>query len=180
MTNKRLKAKALPIPKNRDEADQFLHDIGDLQRQVTRIKTAMDDQIIEIKRGFEDEALPINQEIDEKFAALHSWAENNRETLLKGKGKSLHLGSGALGWRKNPPKVSLSKVAEVIKAIKQLGHTHFLRTKEEVNKDAMLVDVESQALADSIKGVKIVQSEDFFAKPFETQMERVETVKKAA
>lgn len=177
---KRLKTKALPTPRTRAEAEELLHQIGIHQREVARINSDMNDDLSEIKRRYEEQAQPHNDTIAQQFQAVHAFCEANRDDLLTGKLKSARMATGEIGWRTTPPKVMINKVAQVIEAIKALGHKQFLRTKEEINKDAMLADEESRALAGSIKGITIKQTEEFFARPFESDIEQAETVSIAA
>ena len=46
----------------------------------------------------------------------------------------------------------------------------FIRTKEEINKEAILDEPEVVA---SVKGISITQKEDFVIVPFETELESV-------
>lgn len=168
----RKKTTALPVPKTTEEAEQLLADIGRAQRQVSTIGNRMNDRLLKIKQEFEEGAKPLNEEIEQKFAALHAWAESNKETLLKGKAKTAKLATGELSWRTTPASVSLSKVEVVLIALKQRGLTQFIRSKDEVNKDAILADPEK---VKDIKGIKITKKEEFVAKPYESEIERVET-----
>ncbi len=174
----RIKTTALDTPQSREDAEAFLLRIGALQREVKRVEAAMNDELAEIKARYGTQAQPMNDELREKFVALHAWAEANRADILDGRSKTAKLTTGELSWRTAPPKVGLRNVAGVIDALKKLRLTQFIRTKEEVNKEAILADQESRELASGVAGVSITQQEEFIAKPFETELEVVETVKK--
>jgi len=176
----RIKAKSLPTPQTREEAEALLLRIGALQNAAARIEADMNDALATLKAQYEAEAAPINQEMQEKFQALHAWAEANRETLLKGDAKTAKLATGEIAWRTTPPKVSVRGVKQVIETLKKLGLKQFIRIKEEINKEAILADAESRQLAGEISGITITQQEEFIAKPFETELEVVEPCKKAA
>lgn len=174
----RIKTAAIPVPQTRDEAEAYLLRIGALQRDVKRIESDMNDELAVIKERFEKLAQPLNDELREKFVALHAWAEANRGDLLKGDSKTAKLATGELAWRTTPPKVGLRNVGGVLEALKKLKLTQFIRTKDEVNKEAILADQESRELASGVAGITITQQEEFIAKPFETDLEVIETVHK--
>jgi phage host-nuclease inhibitor protein Gam len=173
----RIKTNAIEAPASQEEAEQLLSEIGKLQRRVTKVEANMNDKLAVIKDEFEKRAQPLNDEITGKFQALHAWAEANKGSLLKGKLKTVKLSSGELSWRTSPPSVRITGVATVIKNLKALGLTEFVRTKDEVNKEAILND---QERVEGVKGISITQKEEFVAKPFESEIERAEPVKKKA
>ena len=70
-------------------------------------------------------------------------------------------------WRFRPPKVAIRGTDAVLEQIKRGGKRFgaFLRTKEEINKDAMQADPE---VAREIRGVTIKsEGEDFVIEPAE-------------
>lgn len=181
MAKKRMKTKAAPIaiPRDQAEAEKLLADIGRLQRQVGRVEHDMNDALAAVKDKFEKAAQPLNEQIETKFQALHIWAEAHRDELLKGKAKTARLATGELQWRMTPPAVKIPrKITEaVIANLKTLGLGDLVRTKEEINKEAILADPKR---VDGVRGITIEQHEEFVAKPFESEIEKVEPVKKAA
>lgn len=174
----RIKAKAIATPKTREAAEQLLGQIGSLQRAVAVINAKMNDELAAIKEAFEAEASPLNAEIEQQFQAVQAWAESHRDELLKGRAKTAKLSTGEISWRTTPPAVSVRGKPAVIAACKQLGLVQFIRTVEDVDKSAMLATEESRASAQAINGVTISQKEEFIAKPFESEIERVATVKR--
>lgn len=173
----RIKTNALPVPASQSEAETLLEEIGLLQRQVARIETEMNDALAEVKARHEEAARPLNEEIEAKFQALHAWAEANRAELLRKGGKTAKLATGEVSWRTTPPSVSIRQPNVVIETLKRLGLSDLVRTKEEVNKEGILADPKR---VEGIAGISISQREEFVAKPFESQIERAEPVKKVA
>ena len=171
-----IKADAIEPVAHEKEAEAFLLRIGNLQREVERLNADMNDEISLIRKRYEQKAIKLNDEIQEKFSRLHVWAEANKATLLKGKSKTAKLATGELSWRTPPPSVSVRKEDEVVVALKAAGMSDFVRIKETVNKDAILSSDENKARASSIKGISIKQTEQFVAKPHTSEIERVETV----
>lgn len=71
-------------------------------------------------------------------------------------------------WRQRPPSVSVRGTDSVIEHLHKLGFEEFIRTKEEVNKEAMLLNPER---AKTVNGVTIKTGvEDFVITPFEQEV----------
>ncbi|MDF1566227.1 MAG: host-nuclease inhibitor Gam family protein [Deltaproteobacteria bacterium] len=168
-TARKLKAPEIDTPQTLEAAEEALGELGRLQRQVDEIQRRMNDKLAKIKEEHEAKAAPLTEELERLFKGLQAWAEAHKTSLLQGKEKTVRLGTGELGWRTSPPSVSLSKIGVVIEALKLHGLERFLRTKQEVNKDAILADPEA---VEGIKGISVGQAEAFWAKPYESQIER--------
>ena len=71
-------------------------------------------------------------------------------------------------WRQRPPSVAVRGADAVIAALKKLGLSRFVRTKEEVNKEAILNDAEAVR---GVGGISINSGvEDFVITPFEAEV----------
>ncbi|GAA4650815.1 host-nuclease inhibitor Gam family protein [Kistimonas scapharcae] len=170
----RIKTTSLPVPTTREQAEQLLHDIGRLQRQVATIETAMNDRLSDVKRTFEDQVKPLNQGIDEAFEGLRIYCEANRDQLCKGNSKTVTLATGKVFWRKTPPRVTVRGMDIVLETLKKLRLKRAIRTKEEVNKEAILLEPEKYT---AIPGINITSREEFGVEPFESEIEKAVTVK---
>lgn len=159
----------LPVPQSRDEAAEAIVAVGIAQREIARIEADMNDQLAVLKERAEQAAQPLRELVKGRTEGLKVWAEANRDALTGGgKVKFADLGTGKVSWRLRPASVRLSKVEQVIEAIKKLGFTQFIRAKEEVNKEAMLADADRARL---IAGVAIgTAGEDFIVEPFEASI----------
>ena len=159
----------LPVPQNRDDASETLRMIGETNRQIARIEADMNDKIAMLKDQAEKLASPLKDQVVARTEGLKVWAEANRDSLTNGgKVKFADLGTGKIRWRLRPASVRITGVDRVIEAIKKLGFAAFLRTKEEVNKEAMLADPEKARM---IAGISIgSEGEDFIAEPFEAEI----------
>lgn len=62
----------------------------------------------------------------------------------------------------------MKNVAALLKLLKKKGLDRFVRTKQEINKQALLAEEE---VAATLSGVKISQREEFFIKPEEAKGE---------
>jgi len=170
----RIKAPEIPVPQTLAEAEDVLGRIGQLQRQVQVLEAQMNESLAEIKGAHEALAAPLVEGIEKDFMALQAWAEANRSTLLARDRKSTRVATGELGWRRTPPAVRITKLAAVVAALKKLGLGRYVRVKEEVDKEAIRREPEP---VESIKGISITQQEEFWVKPFESQIERARSSK---
>lgn len=168
-TATRIKAPALvtAVPQSRDDAARDIRAIGDLQRERTRLETAMNDEIAVITARYQPEIDTLRNRVQAVSAGVQTWCEAHRAELLKGDAKTANLVTGEVQWRQRPPSVAIRGLDAVIETLKRLGLGRFVRTKEEPNKEAMLN--EPQAVA-GVAGISIVTGvEDFVITPFEQE-----------
>lgn len=173
MTNK-VQGKTRPAnfvaASSKEEAEQLIKQIGEARRDVLRIEADMNDKVAQIKHDHEQLAEPIKEQIGELLAAVQVYAEANRDNLTRGgKSKSVQLATGELVWRTLPPKVTIRNKQRVMGSCHTLGLNRFIRTSEEINKDAMLAEPE---VAQQIAGVTIASAgETFSVDPYELEIE---------
>ena len=174
MSKKKIKTAAAdyPVPQNKDQVVEAIAEIGRRQRERDRIQSEMNDELAEIKQSHEEKAAPHASAISALTKGVHIWCEANRDDLTKnGKVKYAELATGKINWRAKPPKVSLKKVEEVITRLKELKLKQFIRSKEEVDKEAILKNPEK---VEGVKGITVKSDgEDFVITPFETELEEV-------
>lgn len=158
------------VAANRDQADESVRVIGELQRKRETIQTEMNGKLAALKAEFEAQAAPVNEALKAMIYGVQVWAEANRGELTKNGSKTVKLGNGELRWRMRPKSVTVRGVQAVIEALKRLNLKRFIRTKEEVNKEAILAEPEA---VQDVKGITIDQGEDFVIVPFATELEEV-------
>ncbi len=174
MTKKKIKAAAIDVPATREEAEQVLADIGRLQRTIGTIQNRMNDVLARVKARYESQAKEPAAELERQFARLHAWAEAHRAELLVDGSKTARLATGELSWRTSPPSVRITDAESVIERLKEKGLHRFVRTKEEVNRELILATPETVS---NVTGISITQREEFIAKPFEEQIQKLEPAK---
>jgi len=163
----RLKAKAqVYVPQTRDEAAADIRKIGDLQRQFLRAQTAMNDEIAVITSASQPTLDEFKAQLTTLQEAVQGYCEANRAELTNDyKVKTANLITGEVQWRQRPPSVSVRGAESVIETLMRLGLNMFVRTKEEINKEAILNE------PDAVKGVAgitvVTGVEDFVITPFE-------------
>lgn len=162
---------AFPTPQSRDHVSDYVAAIGIAQRERQRIEAEMNDEIAAVKLRYEEQAQPFKTEIEERSKGVQAWCETNRNAITQdGRTKTVTLASGEIQWRMRPPKVVLKGVEMVLDKLKRMGLDRFIRTKEEISKEAILAEPEAVT---RVAGISIEQGEDFVIKPFETNLEEV-------
>lgn len=171
MKKTRIKAATLEAPQTREETQSWIKELGDVQREAGRQTAAMNDEIAAITEHYK---APLNTLADRAKAlqaGIQAWCEAHRGELTQGKGKTANLVTGEVSWRQRPPSIVIRGADAVLEALRSLGLERFIRTKEEVNKDAMLNEPE---LAATVAGVSVRKgAEDFVIKPFEQSGEMI-------
>lgn len=153
----------------RDEVETAIKAIGDLNRELERLAIEQNNKLAAIT----EEYAPLMNEVKEKLApkqdAVQAWCESRRDELTQnGKTKTGSFNTGEVQWRQRPPSVGIRGAESVLESLRTLGLVRFIRTKEEVNKEAMLNEPE---LAATVAGVTIKTGvEDFVITPFEQEV----------
>lgn len=166
----RIKAKAQTnVPQTNGEAAADIRQIGDLQRQRLRVQAEMNDEIANVTQKHQPTLEALQLEITGLQEGVQVYCEANRADLTNGgKVKTANLITGEVQWRQRPPSVSIRGAESVIDTLKRLGLSLFVRTKEEVNKEAILNDPEK---VKGVAGITVVTGvEDFVITPFEQEV----------
>ncbi len=150
----------------REEVEIAIKDIGDLQRELQRKMTAQNDELAAITERYAPELQAIKEQLEPMQDAVQAWCESHRDELTQnGKTKTANFNTGDVQWRQRPPSVNARGIPAILENLKKLGLIQFIRTKEELNKDAMLNEPE---LAKTVAGISIKTGvEDFVITPFE-------------
>lgn len=176
---KSIKRPVIAMPKNLDEAAEFLSLIGQERRKIDKVQSTLNDNIETLKTAAMSKIQPHEEQISKLVEGLFVFAEGSREKLTDGgKRKTVELPTGLFGWRLTPPAISIRDIKSVLAKLKELGLKYFIRVKpaeEEINKEAMLKEPE---LAKTVRGVSITQREEFIVKPTEIEIEIVSSVEK--
>lgn len=171
----RIKSQAqINVPQTRDDAAKYIRDIGDAQRALLRHTADMNDAIADVTAQYQPEMDKLGELIKTLQEGVQAYCEANRDDLTNGgKVKFANLITGEVQWRQRPPSVRITGAEAVIAMLKICqpdgsSLVRFVRTKEEVNKEAILNE------PDAIKGVAgitvITGVEDFAIVPFEQEV----------
>lgn len=163
------KTRAAPAAQSREETEAAIARIGVAQRALQRLDADLGDRVAKVKEAVEAKASPIREDIERDQALVQGWCEANRGALTRGgEVKFALFTTGEVKWRQRPPRVSLRNVESVIEHLKERWQGRFLRTKVEVDKEALLAEPDAAVL---IPGVSIGSAgEDFVVEPFDAAL----------
>lgn len=164
---KRIKsAAAVYVPQSKEDVTCDIRKIGDLQRELARVETAMNDEIGEITDRYAPQMDVLKRDLEVLQKGVQGWCEANRDELTNnGKTKTANLVTGEVQWRNRPPSVSIRGADSVLETLLRLGLERFIRRKEEINKEAILNEPTAVA---GVAGITVKSGiEDFAIVPFE-------------
>ncbi|MCK9111024.1 host-nuclease inhibitor Gam family protein [Haemophilus influenzae] len=153
----------------RDEVEVAIKEIGDLNRELERLAIEQNDKLAAITEEYAPRMNEVKEKLAPKQDAVQAWCESRRDELTQnGKTKTGSFNTGEVQWRQRPPSVGIRGAESVLESLRTLGLVRFIRTKEKVNKEAMLNEPE---LATTVAGVTIKTGvEDFVITPFEQEV----------
>ncbi|MCW7140017.1 host-nuclease inhibitor Gam family protein [Escherichia coli] len=162
----KLKAAAEAAPQTREEVSRDIRTLGDIQREALRLETAMNDEVAEITARYTPQIENLKKEIKVLLRGFRTGKTNRDELTNGGKTKTANLTTGTVSWRLGNPSCSVSRDVEgVIEMLRRMGLERFIRTKEEVNKEAVLAEPDA---VKGIAGIKVNKgAESFYVEPFE-------------
>lgn len=137
--------------------------------KLAKVEAKMNEEINRVKEKYMDEVTTLTDEKAEQFCVLESFATHQKSNW--GKKKSLDMLHCIIGFRTATPSVTKNKkftwdaVLTLMK--KNKIFSKFVRTKEEVNKEAILAE-RNEAVLNQLKEecyISIEQAENFFVEP---------------
>lgn len=171
MREKKLKraAETVRAPQNREEAEQMLGRLGEIQREQTLLSAALEETVQAERARAEAKNLPLKAEAEGLTRGIQLWAEANRPSLTQdGRTKTIKLATGEIAWRARPPSVKIKDMPGVMERLINLGLARFIRLKQEINREAMLAE---PSVAGSVPGVTIgSEGEEFVVSPLTEQV----------
>lgn len=169
MATPRLKTRAaVYASQSRDDVAAEIRAIGDLARSQARLQADMNDRVAAITAEYQPQLDAMKSRIEDLQEGVQIWCEAHRHELLRdGRSKTAQFVTGEVQWRQRPPSVMVRGMATVVEALFVKGLERFVRTKQEVNKDAILAEPEAVA---GVPGIQVVTGvEDFVITPFEIE-----------
>ncbi|MDR0233496.1 MAG: host-nuclease inhibitor Gam family protein [Zoogloeaceae bacterium] len=162
------KAAAAYVCQSKEEVMDAVRQLGDAQRELTRLQTEINDLIAAVVAERKDAVDALSERIDTLFNGIHLWCEANRVSLCGAKGKTANLITGEVQWRQRPPSVSIRNQDKVIESLRAFGLSRFIRVAESINKEAILAE---PAAVVGIAGINVITGiEDFSVTPFEVEV----------
>lgn len=166
-----------PVLATRAEMEEAMSQVRLLTLRRNKVQLDRERAVKEIDDAVAGPLEEISARLGELTALLEQWAGANAEAF--GGKQTLETIHGLLGWRIGQPQLKTMRGTtwdEVIEALRDLGLFGYVRTKAEVNKQAILGDREAigpDKLA--LLKLKVEQAEPFFVEP---KIEEVENTLK--
>ncbi len=170
-TKVKARAASVAVPQSKTDCATYIKNLGDIQRDFERQRAEMNDAIANITKHYQPALEALTLRMTNLQEGIQTWCEANRASICTGDTKTANLITGDVAWRKCPPSVSVRGVDAVIETLKRMGLGRFVRTREEVNKEAILNEKDAVR---GIPGITIVcDVEDFSITPFAVEVEAV-------
>jgi phage host-nuclease inhibitor protein Gam len=124
-----------------EQAQEASKTVAEKSNKLEKIEAKMNEELNKVKTRYSDEITEINEELVEPKAMLEVFANEQRGSW--GEKKSFELVHTILGFRTGNPKVNKQKqftwdaVLDLLKKNKKFKQ--FIRVKEEINKEAILL-----------------------------------------
>lgn len=155
----------LPTVPTREEMTATLHDYAITDASIRKMEADMDQEIADVRKKYEKSLTDLKESQEKRMEEVHLWAQNNREDFDAK--KSLDLVHAVIGFRTGNPAVKAQKgftLVSCLNLLKKNKHTEFIRTKEELDKEAILAKRTDEATLKIISeaGLEISQTETFF------------------
>lgn len=154
-----------------DEVALAIKEIGDLEREQVRLSTLQADEKAAIDEKYTAKLTALKDKVKPLQKAVQAYCESRRDELTNGgKQKTAYFNTGEVQWRAKPPAVVAKGIDTILENLRNLGLFKFIRTKEELNKEAMLAEPE---VARSIAGITIREGvEEFVIKPNDEEIRK--------
>lgn len=181
MKNKRIKPTPLG---NRAEFLALVNELAQLELEHRTIEGRRGGELLAVNTRYDREVEPVLEKIKAKVALAAAYAKDHRAELLAKGAKSESTGTATYGFRLGNRTVRLlTELTEddVIARLKRFGFAQFVRTKDEIAKDAILASCRNGRTVRGVTerkgkqaerhvaiarfGLKITQNETFFVEP---------------
>lgn len=160
----------------REAADDAFARFAKADSEITKITAEIELQCTKIREKYAPQLAALDTAKELAFDTLNSFATENKDSLFSKK-KSLDMAHGTIGFRTGTPKLKTLKGFTWDKALALVKEylPGYVRTKEDVAKDKMLADRDTDITVDgeSVKlvsqmsrcGIEVVQDETFYVEP---------------
>ena len=152
-------------------AKDLMSELKDLTIRVDALRAKCDAKIKPIQNDFNNQIVPLSEQISAKEKALETLATDFRDQIITGEKKSVETPFGTFGFKDTPPALEfVSEEKDIIAAIRKLAKKFaglWIVTKESVSKTKVKAsvtagDVKPEKLAEL--GMEMRAGEKFFYK----------------
>lgn len=149
---------------NRNDLENVLGRYAAAVIEADALKAELDRKVNELRAGYEERAAALGKRAEIFFADIEAYLANNPEEIPAGR-KSLELLHGTVGYRTGNPTVRLPRGVDEAALCEELrcsGFPEYVRTREEVNREAVLAADDAARESLAAHGVKVTQTRDRF------------------
>jgi phage host-nuclease inhibitor protein Gam len=136
------KVPAMPVPQTPEECAQYVYSLGETDRRIQSVTKEVATKIAFLQASAALELEKLTDTHKGLAKGIQAYCEANRDKLTNGgKTKTIKFLTGEVNWKKRPPSVEFKrgfKLEEIIQKLKKAKFFEIIRTKEEVNKEALL------------------------------------------
>ncbi len=173
------KKKTIITGVTRESADEAFATFAKADAQCNKINADIELACAKIREKWADKLTVLQAERDAAFDTLQAFATEHPELFVKK--KSLDMAHGVIGFRTGTPKLKTLKgfTWEAAKTLVKKLLPDYIRTTEEIAKDKMLADRDSQQMREGDPlgpgkpmseamaecGIQVVQDETFYVEP---------------
>lgn len=173
------KKKTIITGVTREAADEAFATFAKADAQCNKINADIELACAKIREKWADKLTVLQAERDAAFDTLQAFATEHPELFTKK--KSLYMAHGTIGFRTGTPKLKTLKgfTWEAAKTLVKKLLPDYIRTTEEIAKDKMLADRDSQQMREGDPlgpgkpmseamaecGIQVVQDETFYVEP---------------
>lgn len=151
---------------------EFEHEvdcIAQLQVSLQQLAAERTAQLHSVEENYGRQIASLEQEIKSRLRLCATYADAHRAELFEKDKKSGATPLAQFGFRDGQPRLALLAKwtwDKVLDALDKIGAIHCIRTKQEVDREILLVDIKQGVVTDpAMLGVKVVQDEPFWVAP---------------
>ena len=151
-----------------EQANDAFAQYAKADAQINKINADVELQCAKIREKHADELTRLSDEREQAFDTLQTYAVENQAELFNKK-KSLDMAHGTIGFRTGTPKLKTMKGftwASALNLVREFLPS-FIRTTDEIAKDKLLADRDTEGMAEKMAqcGIMVTQDETFYVEP---------------
>jgi phage host-nuclease inhibitor protein Gam len=162
-SNQDLFVKSVSVPKNPDDLDHLITEVGKLRRQAQKNWNSANERIARIQEQTREKTDPIDSQINMRLKAIASYVDSHKKDLMGPGAKTATFRSGnRVALRFDPLSVLIADEAETLAKLKTLNLTDYIRVTESINRNALKDHPE---ITVQILDLKFQHTEHLYIKP---------------
>ncbi|WP_448578910.1 host-nuclease inhibitor Gam family protein [Thermosphaera sp.] len=158
--------KAAAARMTREDVEAAVRELCIASVRLDETVARMNLELARVREHYEPEIAAWQQTVDEQTEIVRAWADAHPEEFASR--KSIVMVHGTLGYRVGQPALKTIRGVTWDKVLAILRHNlpHYVRIKEEVDREAILADRESLG-DENLKtlGLRVEQAERFYVEP---------------